>query len=521
MKRFISILTGAAVLATLFTGCVSAETPVLAAATTAATASTAAAQTTDPSKGVQVTFTDDHISAASSNGLDIDGTALSITASGTYTLSGTCQNGSVKVKKGVTGVTLILNGLNLTSEDTAPIVCAKSSQVTIEVAAETENTLTDTEANNDETGNEDVENAVIKCKDGSQVLLCGTGTLSIQANGKNGIKSGASTQEEGEASLTIRDLTLNISAPNNDAINAEATLTVESGSLTVSAGDDAIHADNTLNIGADGTQGPTIRIDSCYEGLEGATVNIYSGDVTISSTDDCINAANPDLDGFDYSLNISGGNIMAYASTGDGFDSNGSITISGGTVAVYTANRADNSPLDADGTVTISGGTVLAAGGSSGMGMNLNAQQRCVIFSGSSDSDPGQQGFGFGGGSSIFSENSSFTVANSQGTVLYSGDSKCEVTYLLFSSSDLTDGETYTLASGSSSTTAQAQSGTVSTGRGGMGGGMGRPGGERPDNDGQGPKDFDRGEKPDDQNFDPSQKPDRQGKERGTNETVS
>ena len=520
MKLPIRLFAGALALSFgLLTGCANGETPVLTA-TTAAAVSATAAPATDPGKGTQITFADDRISAASTQGLDIDGTALTITSSGTYTLSGKSQNGSVKVKKGVTGVTLILNGLDLTSESTAPIVCAKSTEVTIEAAAGTENTLSDTEENNEETGNENAENAVIKCKDGSQVTFSGTGTLNIQANGKNGIKSGASTQEEGDASLTIRDLTLNISAPNNDAVNAEATLNIESGSLTISAGDDAIHADNTLNIGAEGTQGPTIRIDTCEEGLEGATVNICSGDVTIVSNDDCINAANPNLQGYNYSLNISGGTILAYASSGDGFDSNGSMCISGGTVAVWTANRSDNSPLDADGTITISGGTVLAAGGSSGMGLNLDAQQACVIFSDSSDSSQGQQGKGFGGGSSILNEGSSFTIADSQGNVLSSGDSKCQTTYLLFSSSDLTDGESCTLSSGSSTTTAQAQTGTISTGRGGMGGGMGRPGGDRSDN-GQGPKDFDRGEKPDGQDFDPSQKPDRPGKERGTNETFS
>ena len=47
---------------------------------------------------------------------------------------------------------------------------------------------------------------------------------------------------------------------------------------------------------------------------------------------------------------------------------------------MWTANTADNQPLDADGTITVSGGTVLAAGGSSGMGMNLSASQPYVLY---------------------------------------------------------------------------------------------------------------------------------------------
>ncbi len=428
-------------------------------------------------EGAKITFTNSAITADSNDGLEINGTNLTVTKSGTYLLSGTCANGSVKVKKGTTGVTLVLQGLSLTCEDTAPMVCGKSTEVTIVAGANTENTLADTENNNEETGNTDAENAVIKCKDGSQVILCGTGSLTIQANAKNGIHSGATTQEEGEASLTIRELTLNIGAAN-DAVNAEATLNVESGNLSISAGDDALHCDNTLSIGADNTQGPTIAISDCSEGLEGAAVNVFSGKVNIVSTDDCINAANPDLSGFDYQLNISGGSVTAYTRTGDGFDSNGDITISGGTVAVWSANTADNSPLDADGTVTISGGRVLAAGGGSGIGMNLNAQQSCVVFGGESR---------MVGGASLVTNGSGFTISNSD--TLYSGSALCGASFLLFSSPELADGDSCTLTCGSSETTGQVQSGTVSTGRGGMGGGKlggNPPEGGQPGRDGEG-----------------------------------
>lgn len=508
MRHYQKILgcTAALALSVSLVGCAAEGTPVLTAAATAETTA-AAVQAAAVSDGVTIRFTNTGVTASEAGNLEIDGTSVSITGAGTYILSGSCGSGSVKVKKGVTGVTLVLNGLDLTAQDTAPIVCAKSTEVTIEAAAGTDNRLSDTESNNEESGNTDAENAVLKCKDGSRVTLCGTGSLTVEAKGKNGIKSGASTQEEGDASLTIRDLTLTIDAPVNDAINAESDLNVESGTLTVSAGDDAIHSDTTLNVGAKNTQGPTITITGCYEGLEGATVNVCSGNVSILSTDDCINAANPDLTNYDYSLNISGGTVTAYSTTGDGFDSNGSMTISGGTVAVWTANTADNSPLDADGTVTISGGTLLAAGGSSGMGMNLSAQQPCVTFTGSgSTEDTQNQGKKFGfGGSSFLSEGSAFTVSDSQGNALYSGEAKCNTSFLLFSSDALAADETYTLSGGSSQLTAQAQSGTVKTGMGGMGGMGGGPRG-----DGQKPENFDPSQKPDKGGFDPGSKPEGQ-----------
>ncbi len=462
-------------------------------------------ENTATASGVEIQFSDGKITASSTDGVEIDGTALAITDAGTYVLSGSCANGSVTVEKGVDGVTLVLNGLTLTSETTAPIVCGKGSEVAIEAAAGTENTLTDTEENNDETGNADAENAVIKCKDGSQVVLCGTGTLNVQANGKNGIKSGATTAD-GEASLTIRDLMLTIDAPVNDAVNAETALEVESGTLTLSAGDDALHCDYALNVGAAGTDGPSVTVTSCNEGLEGAAVNVFSGSISIQSTDDCINAANADLSGYSYALNIFGGTITAHSDSGDGFDSNGDLTISGGSVTVWTANAADNGPLDADGTVTVSGGTVLAAGGSGGMGMSLAAAQSCVIFGGMTEMpgenvqnrQPGAGGqpngkeppsgeerpdgenrLAQGGfvGASLLTQDSSFTIANSDGAVLFTGEAAYNASFVFFSSADLSEGESYTLTSGEIQTESAAQTGAVSIGMGAMGG----PGGQRPD----------------------------------------
>lgn len=425
------------------------------------------------------TFSDSGIKATgSSDGYEIDGTHLAIKSAGIYSLSGSCADGSIKVKKGTTGVTLILNGLELDSADTAPISCNKSTEVTIIAADGSVNALSDSAENNDDEypENENAENSVIKCKDGSNVTLCGTGTINITASGKNGIKSGATTDAEGEATLTIKELTLNISAPVNDAINAEQLLNIESGTLNISAADDAVHCDLVLNIGADGTDGPTIDIAECYEGLEAAELNVLSGNISIMSSDDCMNAANSDLGSYDFAMNISGGTINAYSSEGDGFDSNGDLNISGGIIAVWTANRADNQPLDADGTLNISGGTVLAAGDSSGMELNINAEQAYVTFSASGE---------------LISKGDVASIKSAGGSDLFSAAASCDTAYAFFSSAELESGSSYSLYAGDSSAAAaaEAQAGTATVG-GGMGGGMqpgaapdggsGKFGGDRP-----------------------------------------
>ena len=412
-------------------------------------------------------------------GYKVDGTSLTINEPGTYIISGSSSDGSVKVRKGTTGVTLILKDLDLTSKSTAPIVCAKSSEVSIIV--EGANSLTDAALNNadENTENADAENAVMKFKDGSDVVISGSGTLKLTANAKNGIKAGESTETEGEASLTIKDLTLIIDAQINDGINAGSTLNVLSGNITISAGDDGIHSDAALNVGSDSTA-PTIVIEQSYEGLEGATVNIYSGDITIHSSDDCINAANPDLSGYSYSISISGGKITADTTTGDGFDSNGAMNISGGDIVVWTANTADNQPLDADGTITVSGGTILAAGGSAGMGMNIDASQSYLTFGQSSGFGGGFRGFGVSGSNSTVKSGAEIVITDADGNEIYSGGALTNASWFFFSSPELSDGESYTLTSGGSGIgTAEAKSGTENGNRfngGGFNGGGFRPG---------------------------------------------
>ena len=487
-----------------------------------------AAEEYDTAGAASFVFSDSGITAAEGDysGCKIDGTALTIQDAGVYSVSGSCADGSIKVKKGVTGVTLILSGLTLTSADTAPITCAKSTGVTIAAAAGTVNTLTDSAKNNDETypNNENAENAVIKCKDGSQVTICGTGTLKLRANGKNGIKSGATTDTEGEAWLKVSGVTLEIEAGVNDGINAEQLLEITGGTVTVSAADDGIHCDRVLRIGASGTDGPTVTVEKCCEGLEAAELYIVSGTVVIHAEDDCLNAANSDLTGYDFVLDISGGTLVMDTTSGDGIDSNGTLTISGGSVTVWTGNTADNQPLDADGTISITGGTVLAAGGSAGMGIKLSAGQPYVVFSagaqmggpggmdgqnpgtppdgrngqtpgtppdGRNGQNPGTPPDGqngqtpgtppdgqnnssaAGGASSVsVSSGSTISIQNSSGSTVYTGAALSNAGYVFFSSPALTSGESYTLTSAGTEL-AQAQAGTDSTSTSRPAGGQG------------------------------------------------
>ena len=436
------------------------------------------------------TFTDSGINVeGSSDGYECNGTALTIDAAGTYLLSGSCTDGSVKIKKGTTGVRLILSGLSLTSADTAPITCNKSSEVVIVAADGTENVLTDAAANNDESnsGNENAENAVIKCKDGSAVTLCSAGTLTLNAYGKNGIKSGATTAEEGEASLTIRELTLSINASVNDAINAEQYLAVESGTLNLATADVALHCDLIMDIGAEGTDGLTIAIAEACEGIEAAALSIRSGDISIVCTDDCLNAANSDLANYDFAINISGGTIVAYTTAGDGFDSNGSLTISGGSAGMGM-NLSTTQAYVTFGSAGISGmGNMGGQTGSFGGmqppqngGQPKSDSKVSGNFQPSDDFRPGDMtsnnSMSSGGsapsdgfGASLISAGSIMTILDPSGSTVYSGEAACRAAFVFFSSADLNTDKTYTLSADSiSAATATAQAGTSTAQNGGQ-----------------------------------------------------
>lgn len=404
MRKTGAALVAAALLLALLGGC----------AGTGGTASEAPSQ--EPSALVSAaveasactfTFSDGGIAAAGdASGYEISGTDLSITAPGTYTVTGSCGEGSITVKKEVTGVTLVLDGLTLACAKTSPLTCNKSSEVTVRVEGSC--ALTDNEDIADDGVSDLFEGAAVKVKSGASLTLTGSGTLTVSGNCKNGIKGAASASiavdgptlditaansalasdgsvtvvsgtvlaaaedgikaspDEGDTdspgTITITGGTFDITAVE-DAVKGSGSVTITGGSFRITAGDDAIHSDAILTIGAEGaSDGPEIRIAACEEGLEGAEVHLHSGSAGIVSSDDGINAANSDLPGYAFLINITGGQWYVDAG-GDGLDSNGAITISGGVTEVCGAeNGSDgNTSLDSETGITLTGGTVFTA----------------------------------------------------------------------------------------------------------------------------------------------------------------
>ncbi|MDE6785339.1 MAG: carbohydrate-binding domain-containing protein [Ruminococcus sp.] len=170
-----------------------------------------------------------------------------------------------------------------------------------------------------------------------------------------GIKGGSSVN------ITGGNLSVNSA---DDSIHS-ANITISGGNLTLAAGDDGIHADSCINI-----NGGTVNITESYEGIESAVINITGGDVKLKSSDDGFNASDgvTNQNGMGtYSngveLNISGGSVYVNAE-GDGLDSNGDMTISGGSIIIDGPVNGGNGALDGNNGITVTGGTLIAAGSS-------------------------------------------------------------------------------------------------------------------------------------------------------------
>ncbi len=182
-----------------------------------------------------------------------------------------------------------------------------------------------------------------------------------------GIYDAAGTTWQSAGNLSITGGTIKVNS-TDDSLHCGGDMTLTGGVMTLQSADDAMHSDHTLNIGTSGN-GNTfndvmIYVPTAYEGVEGLNINQYSGTVYCVTTDDGYNAAGgADSSGGSwgggggsYALNISGGFAAVNSASGDhdGFDSNGSINMTGGYVC---ANGQE--PADCDGTKNMSGASYI------------------------------------------------------------------------------------------------------------------------------------------------------------------
>lgn len=481
MKRFFSIILISALTLSLLTGCGTGTTKQSTLTTKAAEQSAANSET--------ITFSSDKITCSDSD-VSIEDNVITISKAGNYTVSGSSENAQIIIDASDDDeVSLTLSDLSLSCETSAPIYVKKAKQLTVTLKDSSTNYLSTT----DEFVAIDDNNidGVIFSKD--DLILTGSGSLEIDSpyghgivtkdeltvedgtytmtckkhglSGKDGIRivNGTftlSTQKDGihtDGDLTIENGDINI-LESLEGLEGQ-TITILDGNIDIVSSDDGINAagasdssnsqssDNFENQkgnapqppqnnsdgqqppqnNSDGQQPPELP-DNQQQGMEPPTDNgnEFGG-----------NAGGFDMDADEScSLTISGGNIHINAG-GDGIDSNGTFTMTGGTVFVEGPESNGDSALDYGISATITGGSFLAIG-YSGMSQNFGTDSTQYSYMTTLES-------------TIEEVPSTITLTDSEGNTILTQDTSKTYNCVIISCPELKEGSTYTLTTASTS----------------------------------------------------------------------
>ena len=488
------------------TGATAAQ--ILAANADASGAAGAVSQTEasggwDESDATAIALSGDSATASGHNAaaVSVDGSTITITASGTYVVSGTLTDGEIVVAADGADVHLVLNGASITNADGPAIDVRDAGSAVLVLARGSDNALADGAAYAD-TG-EDAATAALFSSD--TLTLTGTGSLTVTGAYKDGISSKNGLAVTGSPTITVNSAddglrgkdwllidggTLTVTAggdglkssedddetkgfvalggatvsvtAGDDGVTATTDVTVEGTNLTIAAGggqagatvqtqpgpgqtDSASSSDDTtaktkgIAAGVSYTQDSgTVRIDAADEGVQAAFVNVGGGVLTVDSGDDAINASNGDY------------TIEGYESADSESDDGSVLTISGGQVQL---DYAGSDGIDSNGSAFVTGGQVLIGGQAGAMdgAVDANGESTLVGVTGS----PGA------------AEGDTVTVTSADGTSwqLTSTVSADYTTVL-----GLTEGTQYTV----STTSGGSATNTASALSSGMGGGPGQ-----------------------------------------------
>lgn len=483
MKRSFALILSFIILASLLSAC---GDPVIGAPAG-----------TDPSateEGV-ITLTGDGASFTC-GGVSASGSTITISSGGSYTFTGSLNNGSIVVNTGeeALDVTLTLDNASITCADGNAIDVQRVKNLHLVLADGSKNVLTSgTEA--DMANVSDLsKGAALFSKD--DLKISGSGSLEVYGYINNGItckddlhiKGGsisivaANNAIRGNESVKISGGTIDVTA-QNDGIKATSAkkegkgyVLIEDGTVNVSAGGDGICAETELTI-----EGGTVNVLTSGDvelvsskGLKAKTDLVISGgNVTIASTDHGIHSTA----GFE----MSDGNLNIISAMAKGIAVHEDVQISGGTLSITSEKDGIETPKD----ISISDGVLYIVSGADGIhsgvkGNGFTAGTGTISISGgelaiSSKDDPvdAKGEINVSGGTLIGTGKTKTlkSYSGSQPTLVCSlnGAENTEVSvlsssftsafnfsFVVFSSSEISSGSTYTVRAGSAEVSATA-----------------------------------------------------------------
>lgn len=300
-------------------------------------------------------------------GASAQGQVLTITSGGTYVLNGTLSSGQIVVNSNDTNVVrLVLNGVEITCEDNAPLYVENAKKVVVSLEEGTTNRFTDGATYG--TNTEEPDSAIFSKDD---LTFNGTGTLEVNANYQNGITS--------KDDLRIMEGTFIVNAVNH-GIKGKDMVAIKDGNFKVNAGGDAIKSTEDVDQtkGFVNIEAGTFNLTAGQDGIQGETnVQILGGTYEIVTNGGSAN-------GETHTQEMGMGGMMRperateeTSTSYKGIKATQNIMITNGTIHLDTADDS----IHSNHNIEISGGEIKAASGDDG----IHADNLLTITAGNID----------------------------------------------------------------------------------------------------------------------------------------
>ncbi len=275
-------------------------------------------------------------------------------------------------------------------------------------------------------GNDGIQaETVIKIENVDLTVKSGGGSSKTvsAASSHKGVKAGS------DIYITGGTFTLDCA---DDSIHSNGTVTISGGSYTLATGDDAIHADADLEIAGGST---SLAVTKSKEALEATKILVSGGNISLVATDDGINAGGGNDGSGDNAVAgkvvINGGTITMKVG-GDGIDTNGTMSVTGGTLTVSVPDKSGMSVIDYDETGEIKGGKFVGFGDSAKVkNFSSTSTQGAILV------NTGAQ-----------AEGTTLTVKDSGGKVILTAKAEQAYSCVLFSAPEIVSGGKYTVTAG-------------------------------------------------------------------------
>lgn len=375
----------------------------------------------------------------SGDGLSFEDGVLTITASGTYYITGTLEEGRIYINVDETEkVKLILAGVTITNSSDSPIYVESADKVIITLADGTVNTITDSDTSEKTDDSTRAPAAIYSCV---ALTINGSGTLNVSSSYNNAIGT--------KKTLKIVGGILNLTA-ENAGLKGNNAVDICGGTITIDSTGDGIKTEEeedttkgyvfisdgtiTITTESDGINGSiytiitggTINITTTGTTVSTASVTSGSGVTTVSATsssgesysatqtagpggnqgnmggnggfggnngfaDNTTSSSSPDSKGIKAGteLLITGGSITV-SSTGHCVHSSGDVEITGGTINLTSSSGKG---IQGHGDVKISGGTIIITKSTEG----IESKQDMYISGGSTTLYATDDGINIGG----------------------------------------------------------------------------------------------------------------------------